>query len=96
MSFWQEHDVEPKVLDIAVPFDTQSKGLQKRTGCELTRYGGGAMQRDVRRWLVAHNLGVADFRRLDDAPARYWRAVERPDVDVGAACSRVLDKLFYG
>jgi hypothetical protein len=45
---------------------------------------------------VQHGLHMAEFRRLDDAPVRYWRADARPAVDVGPACSRVLDKLFYG
>jgi hypothetical protein len=54
------------------------------------------MQRDVQRWLVMRGLSVAEFRRLDDAPVQWWQVEDRPDVDVGAACSRVLDKLFYG
>ena len=82
--------------DIAVPFDTHSKGLQKRSGYEPTRYGGGAMQRDVQSWLVAHSLSIAEFRRMDDATLRYWRTEDRPRVGTGTACSRVLDKLFYG
>lgn len=82
--------------DIAVPFDTNSKRLQKGAGYEPTEYGRGAMQRDVQRWLVMRGLSVAEFRRLDDAPVRWWQVEDRPDVDVGAVCSRVLDKLFYG
>jgi hypothetical protein len=82
--------------DIAVPFDSASKGLQERRGYEPSRYGGGAMHRDVQKWLVQQGLHIAEFRRLDDAPVRYWRADERPGADVGTACSRVLDKLFYG
>ena len=82
--------------DIAVPFDSASRGLQKRHGYDPMDYGAGSMQRDVKRWLLNHQLSIPEFRWLDDAPARYWRQGERPQADVGTACSRVLDKLFYG
>lgn len=82
--------------DIAVPFDTLSRGAQERRGYAPSEYGAGAMQRDVQRWLVDHQLSIAEFRQLDDAPSRYWRPGERPGMNGGTACSRVLDKLFYG
>ena len=83
--------------DIAVPFDSLSRGVQKRHGYDPADHGaGGSMREDVRAWLVQHNLSVLAFRRLDDAPARYWQPGEQPEVHAGTACSRVLDKLFYG
>ena len=82
--------------DIAVPFDSNSKQLQKRSGYDPMDYGAGSRHEDVKRWLVENRLGIPEFRRLDDAPARYWRQGERPEVDAGTACSRVLDKLYYG
>jgi hypothetical protein len=82
--------------DIAVPFDTLSRGAQERRGYAPSEYGAGALQRDVQRWLVDHRLSIPEFRQLDNAPSRYWRRGERPEADVGTACSRVLDKLFYG
>jgi hypothetical protein len=82
--------------DIAVPFDSSSKELQKCYGYDPSAYGSGSMQSDVRIWLQGQGLSIPEFRRLDDAPTRYWRPGERPEGSAGTACSRVLDKMFYG
>lgn len=82
--------------DIAVPFDTGAGKKQKRSGYDPRQHGGGEMWKETRQWLLDHRLSVDEFRRLDDAPLKYWESHRSPDVDLGTACSRVLDKLFYG
>jgi hypothetical protein len=82
--------------DIAVPFDTNSRKKQENQRYTPSLYGDGAMRREVREWLVAHRMSVDEFRSLDNAPSEHWLPQRRPDATMGTACSRVLDKLFYG
>mgnify|MGYP000595609344 CR=1 FL=1 len=82
--------------DIAVPADTQARRRQASARYDPDLFGGGRMQQEARNWLVRNGMSVDAFRQLDDAPRRYWRPGRRPEPSMGAPCSRVLDKLFYG
>jgi hypothetical protein len=82
--------------DIAVPFDTASAAKQLKCGYDPRSYGAGKMRQDAKDWLVANKMSINDFRGLDDAPESCWFNEDRQrHKDHGAACSRVLDKLFY-
>jgi hypothetical protein len=82
--------------DVAVPFDTKSKASQKISGYDPLALGGGAMWEDTRTWLQHRRMSIDDFRCLDDAPLKYWPVTRVPRPPSLTACSRVLDKLFYG
>jgi hypothetical protein len=77
--------------DIAVPFDDASWKCQKACGYEPERYGNDEMREQAKTWLRDNKKTIGDFRKLDNAPQFYWFSPGR-----GTACSRVLDKLFYG
>ena len=77
--------------DIAVPFDTASATKQRKWGYDPESYGGGRLHGEIRHWLLSNKKSIDDFRTLDNAPASCWSSPGR-----GTACSRVIDKLFYG
>jgi len=82
--------------DIAVPFDTGGRARQKAFGYVPEKRGGGLMRDHVRQWVRQHQMPVSEFRHLDNAPRAYWSHRYDEERMIGTACSRVLDKLFYG
>ena len=82
--------------DIAIPFDTESRKRQGRCGYTPEFCGDGTMREQAKSWLLANRKSIDDFRGLDDAPTSCWYSEDRErNKNIGTACSRVLDKLFY-
>lgn len=78
--------------DTVIPYDTDSGKSQRDCGWKNNSLGRDQVA-CARAWLTNNNLTIDAFRALDNAKVAHWI---NPDPNRSTACSRPIDKQFYG